>query len=55
MTKSKHKEAHASSAKKGIGDYYGSGIKNKVGRMRDGFGINAVRKKGLKTPPRSLA
>jgi len=40
----------------GMGDYYGSGIKNKVGRMReDSLGMNAVSRKKLKQPPKSLA
>ncbi len=38
------------------GDYYGTGIKNPVGRIRGTtVGINPVSKKGLKKPPKSLA
>lgn len=40
----------------GMGDNYGTGIKNKVGRMReDSLGWHAVSKSKLKVPPRSLA
>lgn len=49
------KEAHTSNTKYGMGDYYGTGIKNKVGRMRDGAGQYPVAAKKLKRPPKSLA
>lgn len=61
------KNAHTSSSKKssgdwhvshtsmGMGDYYGTGIKNKVGKMReDSVGINLVTPKKLKSPPRGV-
>lgn len=52
----KNKEWHSANAKYGMGDYYGTGIKAKVGRMRDdSMGMNAVTPKNLKTPPKSLA
>lgn len=38
----------------GAGDYYGSGVRNPVGKLRD-FGIKPVTKKGLKIPPKKLA
>lgn len=39
----------------GIGNYYGTGIKNPVGRMRgDSVGIRPVSEKQLKTPPKSV-
>lgn len=39
-----------------MGDYYGTGIKAKVGRMReDQLGFNSVPPKKLMKPPRSLA
>ncbi len=54
--KLKRKEAHSADAKYGMGDYYGTGIKAKVGRVRsDSMGSNAVTSKKLKTPPKSLA
>lgn len=38
----------------GAGDYYGSGVRNPVGKLRD-FGIKPVSKKGLTKPPKKLA
>ncbi len=52
----KFKESHSSGMKFGMGDYYGSGIKNKMGKVReDTIGFNAVTPKKLKVPPKSLA
>jgi hypothetical protein len=48
--------AHTPKTQIGMGNHYGSGIRNKVGRMReDSIGQVAVSPKGLKKPPRSLA
>lgn len=42
--------------KPAAGDYYGTGIKAKVGRMRGGsVGEIPVGQKSLKKPPKSLA
>lgn len=49
------KEAHASPSKVGSGDYYGSGIKQKVGIIRDDYLNNPVPAKKMKKPPKSLA
>lgn len=51
------KQAHVAEAKHGMGDFYGSGVRNKVGRIRDTStpGAVPVSKKGLRKPPRSLA
>jgi hypothetical protein len=49
------KNAHASNSKIGMGDYYGTGVRNKVGRMIDGAGMNPVKSSKLKKPPKSLA
>ena len=49
------KNAHASNSKYGMGDYYGSGIKNNTGRIIDGFGIDKLPAKKMKNPPKSLA
>ncbi|SRR5260221_4471934 len=67
MKKAKvNKEAHTSNSKKGqgdwhvnhssmgMGDYYGTGIRAKLGRMREGVGMQKVTEKQLKTPPRSV-
>ena len=54
MKKVKKKEWHAPRTKIGSGDYYGSGIKNPIGRMVDSYMDNKSRI-NLKTPPKSLA
>ena len=47
---------HVSHTSMGMGDYYGTGIKAPIGKMRDdSMGMIAVTPKSLKTPPRSLA
>jgi hypothetical protein len=52
----KHVEVHTSPSKFGMGDHYGTGIKQKIGRMRaDSMGMIAATKKKLNKPPRSLA
>ena len=49
-------EWHAPKTKFGMGDNYGTGIRAKLGRMRDdSMGMHEVPKKKLLTPPRSLA
>lgn len=49
--------AHVQNTKYGMGDNYGVGSKNKVGKIRDmaTAGYVRVSKKGLKKPPKSLA
>lgn len=49
------KEWHSSNKKFGMGDYYGTGIKQKVGRIREGYGQNPITPAKLKKPPKSLA
>lgn len=50
------KEWHASNAKTGSGDYYGTGIKQKQGRIRDDYmGTISMTPEKLKKPPKSLA
>jgi len=48
---------HVSHTSMGMGDYYGTGIKQKLGTMRDSYTppVNATNKKSLKEAPRSLA
>lgn len=48
------KEWHASSSKLGMGDYYGSGVKQKIGRVRESY-VDAGKPSNLKRPPKSLA
>lgn len=49
------KKAHTSNSKTGMGDYYGTGIRNPLGKMRDGMGMYEVTPVKLKKPPKSLA
>lgn len=52
----KTKSSHTSSSQKGMGDYYGTGITNKIGKMReDSMGLIQATPKQLKKPPKSLA
>lgn len=46
--------AHTANTKYGMGDNYGSGIKAKLGKMREGMGQATLSKKQLGTPPRSV-
>lgn len=48
-------DSHVSNTSMGMGDYYGQGIRNPVGRIRDGAGQVEVTPKNLRVPPRSLA
>ncbi len=47
--------AHVANTKYGMGDNYGSGIRNKVGKMREGPGNYPVKQSKLKSPPKALA
>ncbi len=49
------KTAHTSNSKKGLGDFYGTGLRAKMGKMREGMGTIEVTPKKLKTPPKSIA
>lgn len=50
-----HIEAHVSRTKKAMGDHYGTGIKQKIGRMReDSVGYIPLSKKKMGTPPKSV-
>ena len=49
------KNAHTADAKFGMGDFYGSGVRQPIGKMRDGLGMYPVPKKKLSKPPKSLA
>lgn len=51
----KPKFAHTDNTPYGMGDYYGTGVRAKVGKMRDGMGMASISKKKLGTPPKSLA
>lgn len=50
------KNAHTPNTKLGVGNNYGTGAKQPLGKMReDSMGMIAVTPKKLKKPPRSLA
>lgn len=48
-------EAHTSKTKKAMGDFYGSGVKQKVGISRSDSMMNPTPKSKLKKPPKSMA
>lgn len=49
-------EWHCGRSCNAMGDNYGTALKNKVGKMRsDSIGVIPVSKKGMNTPPKSLA
>jgi len=51
-----NREAHVQNTKFGMGDNYGTGIKQKIGRVRDDtIGMVKISKIGIKTPPTSVA
>jgi hypothetical protein len=51
----KNRFAHTANTKYGMGDNYGTGIKAKLGRMReDSMGANYLSPKKLKTPPKTV-
>lgn len=51
-----NKETHTSNNKTVSGDYYGTAIKNKVGRMIDSYPVEGeVSAKKIGKPPKSLA
>lgn len=55
MKLNKIKTAHTSNQKTGMGDYYGTGVKQKIGINRDLKLSDSVSKSKLKKPPKSLA
>jgi hypothetical protein len=46
--------AHTANTNYGMGDYYGTGIKAKIGTMREGMGMKSLSKKKIGTPPKSV-
>jgi hypothetical protein len=50
------KNAHTSNSKYGMGDNYGTGVRAKLGKMReDSMGMIEITPKKLKKPPKSVA
>jgi hypothetical protein len=50
-----NKQSHTANTKYGMGDNYGTGVKNPLGKMREGMGMQTLTKKKLGTPPKSIA
>ncbi len=46
--------SHTENTKYGMGDNYGTGVRAKLGRMRDGVGQATLSKKQIGTPPKSV-
>lgn len=50
------KLSHTPRSAKGLGDYYGTGVRAKIGKIRqDYMGMQTMTPKKLKTPPKTLA
>ncbi len=49
------KQRNTSKSQVGMGDYYGTGVKNPVGKSRDVMGMKDLGKSVLKKKPKSLA
>ena len=54
-SKVKHKESHTAPTKLASGDFYGQGMKNKVGKSIEGMGFKTISKSKMGKPPKSLA
>jgi hypothetical protein len=54
-SKTSRTQAHTNKSPKGMGDYYGTGMKQPLGKMREGLGMVGLSKKKLGKPPKSLA
>ncbi len=48
------RNAHTANTKYGMGDHYGTGVKNPTGRVIEGIG-HSIPKAKLRNPPKSLA
>jgi len=53
--KSKATFNHTSKSQKGMGDFYGSGVRNKVGKIREVTGFEPIAKSKIGKPPKALA
>ena len=49
------KNAHTSNSKRGMGDYYGTGIRAKVGKIRNSYLEIPMSNKKLGKAPKSMA
>ena len=48
------KNAHTANTKYGMGDNYGTGVKQKLGKIVKNMGVKPISNKKLKNPPKSL-
>ena len=55
MKKNKHFSSHTNPSPKGMGDYYGTGVKAKVGTMISGAGQIKATKAQVGKSPKALA
>jgi hypothetical protein len=53
--KTNRNQVHTPKSPKGMGDYYGTGVKQKIGRIRDSYIDPIISNKQVGTPPKSLA
>lgn len=49
------KNAHTPNTKRGMGDYYGTALPPKIGKMKEGVGFQEIAKVNLKKPPKAMA
>jgi hypothetical protein len=47
-------QAHTPASPKGVGDYYGTGVRAKLAKIRSGLGQEILSERRLSKPPRSL-
>jgi len=55
MKANKHVESHCSPTAKGMGDYYGTGIRNPIARIREDGISQPVAPHKIGKPPKNLA
>lgn len=48
------KSAHTPNSKKGMGDFYGTGVKNPVGKQGSGSSMPKIKSKTVGRAPRAL-
>ncbi len=54
--KKPYRFSHTAGSPKGLGDYYGTGIRAKLGKVRgDTMGMHDISPADLKKPPKTLA
>ncbi len=49
------KTTHTNPSPKGMGDYYGTGVRNRMGKAVDVFSATPVKAKNIGKPPKSVA